>query len=76
MSNAIASKGSISQTKSQLSSAKKKLKSAANSEALKGDVKDAIDNKITNYQVPLLTNYDELVTKIKYPKFTVENYTK
>ena len=50
-------KSSISQTKSQLSSAKKKLKSAANSEALKGDVKDAIDNKITNYQVPLLTNY-------------------
>ncbi|WP_423831901.1 T7SS effector LXG polymorphic toxin [Streptococcus equinus] len=50
-------KSSISQTKSQLSSAKKKLKSAANSEALKGDVKDAINNKITNYQVPLLTNY-------------------
>ena len=50
-------KSSISQTKSQLLSAKKKLKSAANSEALKGDVKDAIDNKITNYQVPLLTNY-------------------
>lgn len=50
-------KSSISQTKSQLSSAKKKLKSAANSEALKGNVKDAIDNKITNYQVPLLTNY-------------------
>lgn len=50
-------KSSISQTKSQLSSAKKKLKSTANSEALKGDVKDAIDNKITNYQVPLLTNY-------------------
>ncbi|WP_033153590.1 T7SS effector LXG polymorphic toxin [Streptococcus equinus] len=50
-------KSSISQTKSQLSSAKKKLKSAANSEALKGDVKDAIDNKINNYQVPLLTNY-------------------
>ena len=50
-------KSSISQTKSQLSSAKKKLKSAANSEALKGDVKDAIDSKINNYQVPLLTNY-------------------
>ena len=50
-------KSSISQTKSQLSSAKKKLKSAANSEALKGNVKDAIDNKINNYQVPLLTNY-------------------
>ncbi|SDQ07305.1 LXG domain of WXG superfamily protein [Streptococcus equinus] len=50
-------KSSISQTKSQLSSAKKKLKSAANSEALKGDVKDVIDNKINNYQVPLLTNY-------------------
>ncbi|WP_274641996.1 T7SS effector LXG polymorphic toxin [Streptococcus equinus] len=50
-------KSSISQTKSQLSSAKKKLKSTANSEALKGDVKDAIDNKINNYQVPLLTNY-------------------
>ena len=50
-------KSSISQTKSQLSSAKKKLKSAVNSEALKGDVKDAIDNKINNYQVPLLTNY-------------------
>ncbi len=50
-------KNSISQTKSQLSSAKKKLKSTANSEALKGYVKDAIDNKINNYQVPLLTNY-------------------
>ncbi|WP_219994964.1 T7SS effector LXG polymorphic toxin, partial [Streptococcus equinus] len=50
-------KSSISQTKSQLSSAKKNLESAANSEALKGNVKDAIDNKITNYQVPLLTNY-------------------
>lgn len=24
----------------------------------------------------LTANYDELVTKIKYPKFTVENYTK
>ncbi|SEI61209.1 LXG domain of WXG superfamily protein [Streptococcus sp. 45] len=48
---------SISKTKSQLSSAKEKLKSAANSDALKGDVKDAIDNKINNYQVPLLTNY-------------------
>ena len=43
-------KSSISQTKSQLSSAKKNLESAANSEALKGNVKDAIDNKITNYQ--------------------------
>lgn len=50
-------KSSISKTKSQLSSAKKKLKSAVNSDALKGDVKDAIDNKINNYQVPLLTNY-------------------
>ena len=50
-------KSSISKTKSQLSSAKKKLKSAANSDTLKGDVKDAIDNKINNYQVPLLTNY-------------------
>lgn len=36
---------------------RKKLKSAVNSDALKGDVKDAIDNKINNYQVPLLTNY-------------------
>lgn len=24
----------------------------------------------------LTANYDELVTKIKYPRFTVENYTK
>ncbi|WP_234792787.1 hypothetical protein [Streptococcus equinus] len=48
---------SISKTKSQLSSAKKKLNQASNSDALKGNVKDAIDDKINNYQVPLLTNY-------------------
>ncbi|SDP10057.1 hypothetical protein SAMN05216347_10558 [Streptococcus equinus] len=50
-------KSSISKTKSQLSSAKKKLKKASNSDALKGDVKDAIDNKINNYQVAFV---DEL----------------
>ena len=48
---------SISSAKSQLESASRKLKSTADSDALQGNVKEAIDNKITNYQVPLLTNY-------------------
>ncbi len=55
---------SISSAKSQLESASRKLKSTADSDALQGNVKEAIDNKITNYQVPLLTNYVNSLTVI------------
>ncbi|SQI45506.1 transposase, Gram-positive bacteria [Streptococcus cristatus] len=41
----------------QLKTAKTSFVNLVHSESLKGDVKGAINAKITNHQVPLLTNF-------------------
>ena len=60
---------------SQLETAKTSFASLVNSESLKGDVKGAIDAKISNHQVPLLTNFSNAlaVLSAQYDK-TIEQF--
>lgn len=68
---------STSQTSitSQLETAKTSFVNLVNSESLKGDVKGAIDAKISNHQVPLLTNFSNAlaVLSAQYDK-TIEQF--
>ena len=59
----------------QLETAKTSFVSLVNSESLKGDVKGAIDAKISNHQVPLLTNFSNAlaVLSAQYDK-TIEQF--
>ena len=60
---------------SQLETAKTSFVSLVNSESLKGDVKGAIDAKISNHQVPLLMNFSNAlaVLSAQYDK-TIEQF--
>ncbi|WP_295503190.1 T7SS effector LXG polymorphic toxin [uncultured Streptococcus sp.] len=68
---------SASQTSitTQLETAKTSFVSLVNSESLKGDVKGAIDAKISNHQVPLLMNFSNAlaVLSAQYDK-TIEQF--
>lgn len=59
----------------QLETAKTSFVNLVNSESLKGDVKGAIDAKISNHQVPLLTNFSNAlaVLSAQYDK-TIEQF--
>ncbi|MGT2712742.1 T7SS effector LXG polymorphic toxin, partial [Streptococcus oriscaviae] len=52
----------LTSLRSQLAAAKQSLQAAQSSSALKGQVKEAIDAKIGNHQLPLLTNYENALT--------------
>ena len=60
---------------SQLETAQTSFVSLVNSESLKGDVKGAIDAKISNHQVPLLTNFSNAlaVLSAQYDK-TIDQF--
>ena len=60
---------------SQLETAKTSFVNLVNSESLKGDVKEAIDAKISNHQVPLLMNFSNAlaVLSAQYDK-TIEQF--
>ncbi len=60
---------------SQLETAKTSFVNLVNSESLKGDVKGAIDAKISNHQVPLLMNFSNAlaVLSAQYDK-TIEQF--
>ena len=62
-------------TTTQLETAQTSFVSLVNSESLKGDVKGAIDAKISNHQVPLLTNFSNAlaVLSAQYDK-TIEQF--
>ena len=59
----------------QLETAKTSFVNLVSSESLKGDVKEAIDAKISNHQVPLLTNFSNAlaVLSAQYDK-TIEQF--
>lgn len=48
---------SVQQIKNQLLQSRANLSQVVSSDALQGKVKVAIDNKITNHQIPLVDNY-------------------
>ncbi|MGT2820236.1 hypothetical protein [Streptococcus intermedius] len=48
---------SVKNLKSTIQSARDYLQALADSEALQGKVKTAIDAKLKNHQIPLMTNY-------------------
>lgn len=48
---------SVESIKSQLSVSRSRLSEVVATDSLKGLVKDAINNKVTNYQIPLVDNY-------------------
>ncbi|MGT2712849.1 T7SS effector LXG polymorphic toxin, partial [Streptococcus oriscaviae] len=52
----------LTSLRGQLAAAKQSLQAAQSSSALKGQVKEAIDAKIGNHQLPLLTNYENALT--------------
>ena len=68
---------STSQTSlsNQIETAKSSLVNLVNSESLKGDVKSAINAKISNHQIPLLTNFSNAMSVLsaQYDK-TIEQF--
>lgn len=68
---------STSQTSlsNQIETAKSSFASLVNSESLKGDVKSAINAKISNHQIPLLTNFSNAMSVLsaQYDK-TIEQF--
>ena len=48
---------SVNSIKEQLSVSRSRLSEVVATDSLKGLVKDAINNKVTNYQIPLVDNY-------------------
>ena len=48
---------SVESIKSQLSVSRSRLSEVVSTDSLKGAVKDAINQKVTNYQIPLVDNY-------------------
>ena len=68
---------STSQTSlsNQIETAKSSFVSLVNSESLKGDVKSAINAKISNHQIPLLTNFSNAMSVLsaQYDK-TIEQF--
>ena len=48
---------SVESIKSQLSVSRSRLSEVVATDSLKGAVKDAINQKVTNYQIPLVDNY-------------------
>ena len=48
---------SVNSIKEQLSVSRSRLSEVVSSDSLKGAVKDAINQKVTNYQIPLVDNY-------------------
>lgn len=63
-------KASILSSKStlqgQINDAKASLKSIVSSDALSGKVKGAIDAKVSNHQVPLLTSYYDTISSLSH----------
>ncbi len=68
---------STSQTSlsNQIETAKSSFVNLVNSESLKGDVKSAINAKISNHQIPLMTNFSNAMTLLsaQYDK-TIEQF--
>ena len=68
---------STSQTSlsNQIETAKSSFVSLVNSESLKGDVKSAINAKISNHQIPILTNFSNALSVLsaQYDK-TIEQF--
>ena len=68
---------STSQTSlsNQIETAKSSFMNLVNSESLKGDVKSAINAKISNHQIPLMTNFSNAMTLLsaQYDK-TIEQF--
>ena len=68
---------STSQTSlsNQIETAKSSFMSLVNSESLKGDVKSAINAKISNHQIPILTNFSNAMSVLsaQYDK-TIEQF--
>ncbi|KXT85390.1 hypothetical protein STRDD11_00380 [Streptococcus sp. DD11] len=66
---------SITNLNSQIDTAKTSFTGLTGSDSLSGDVKTAIDAKITNYQLPLLTNFSSALATLsaQYDK-TVEQF--
>ena len=48
---------SVNSIKEQLSVSRSRLSEVVSTDSLKGAVKDAINQKVTNYQIPLVDNY-------------------
>ena len=48
---------SVNSIKEQLSVSRSRLSDVVSTDSLKGTVKDAINQKVTNYQIPLVDNY-------------------
>ena len=48
---------SVNSIKEQLSVSRSRLSEVVSTDSLKGTVKDAINQKVTNYQIPLVDNY-------------------
>ncbi|KXT79226.1 hypothetical protein SORDD14_01878 [Streptococcus oralis] len=48
---------SVNSIKEQLSVSRSRLSEVVSTDSLKGVVKDAINQKVTNYQIPLVDNY-------------------
>ena len=55
---------SVNSIKEQLSVSKSRLSEVVSTDSLKGAVKDAINQKVTNYQIPLVDNYDNALDSI------------
>ena len=55
---------SVNSIKEQLSVSRSLLSEVVSTDSLKGAVKDAINQKVTNYQIPLVDNYDNALDSI------------
>jgi len=55
---------SVNSIKEQLSVSRSRLSEVVSTDSLKGAVKDAINQKVTNYQIPLVDNYDNALDSI------------
>ncbi|AND78918.1 T7SS effector LXG polymorphic toxin [Streptococcus pantholopis] len=55
---------SIDNLNSQLETAKTSFTNLVNTDSLQGEVKTAIDGKINNYQIPLLTNFSNSLSTL------------
>lgn len=55
---------SVESIKSQLSVSRSRLSEVVSTDSLKGVVKDTINQKVSNYQIPLLDNYSNALDSI------------
>ena len=55
---------SVNSIKEQLSVSRSRLSEVVSTDSLKGAVKDAINQKVTNYQIPLVDNYVNVLDSI------------